>query len=83
MASVMLRSDPETRQRLRELAAAAGCSMREMLARLVEAYEDDQYIAELNAGYAELRKDPKAWAEELEEQALWDRTLMDGLEAEG
>ena len=38
--------------------------------------------AELNAGYAELKKDPEAWAEELAEEALWDRTLMDGLEAD-
>jgi len=53
-----------------------------MLARVVEDYEGRQYIAELNAGYAELRKDPEAWAEELAEQALWDRTLMDGLEDE-
>jgi len=82
MASVTLRSDPITSQRLRNLAAQAGVSMREMLARIVEAYEAEQYIAELNAGYAELRKNPEAWAEELAEEALWDRTLMDGLEAE-
>jgi len=40
------------------------------------------FIYQLNAGYARLRRDPAAWAEELEEQRLWDRTLMDGLEDE-
>ncbi len=82
MASSTIRSDPVTSQRLRNLAARAGVSMREMLAHVVEAYEAEQYIAELNAGYAELRKDPQAWAEEQAERALWDRTLMDGLEDE-
>jgi hypothetical protein len=40
------------------------------------------FIHQLNAGYARLRRDPVAWAEELEEQRLWDKTLMDGLEDE-
>jgi len=30
--------------------------------------------------YARLRKDPKAWQEELEERAVWETTLLDGLE---
>jgi hypothetical protein len=34
----------------------------------------------LNAGYAELRADPEAWAELEAERRLWDATLMDGLD---
>jgi hypothetical protein len=33
-----------------------------------------------NRDYARLRRDPVAWAEELAERALWDNTLLDGLE---
>ena len=33
-----------------------------------------------NEAYAKLRRNPKAWKEELEERALWDATLADGLE---
>ena len=33
-----------------------------------------------NRAYAEMKKDSKKWQEELEERALWDCTLLDGLE---
>ncbi len=39
-------------------------------------------IEQSNAAYAEMRKDPVAWQEELDERALWEVTLMDGLEDE-
>jgi hypothetical protein len=35
-----------------------------------------------NEGYATLRNDPEAWAEELAERAAWDSTLSDDLEDE-
>ena len=38
------------------------------------------FMVRVNRAYARLRADPVAWAEELEEWRLWDRTLMDGLE---
>ncbi len=34
----------------------------------------------VNASFARLRRDPVAWAEELEERRLYENTLMDGLE---
>jgi hypothetical protein len=36
----------------------------------------------VNASFARLRRDPAAWAEELEERRLFENTLMDGLEDE-
>lgn len=41
-----------------------------------------KFFEELNAAYEELRKDPQAWRQHQEELALWDCTLMDGLEDE-
>jgi hypothetical protein len=40
-----------------------------------------QFFEQLNAGYAEWRADPEAWAEHLAEREQWDATLMDGLDA--
>jgi len=35
------------------------------------------FFDELRAGFAALRADPKAWAEEQRERALWDMTNTD------
>jgi hypothetical protein len=39
----------------------------------------DEFLDEVNAAYAALRKDSEAWKEEQVERALWDKTLGDGL----
>lgn len=41
--------------------------------------EARRYWAQFDADYAALRADPVANAEERQEHALWDTTLMDGL----
>lgn len=43
---------------------------------------EQQLIIETNAGFAELRADPEAWAEELAERAVWDGAIGDGLTVE-
>ena len=50
--------------------------------RKIEAYRPQLLIEQVNAGYAALRADPEAWAEELRERELWDQTNLDGLESE-
>lgn len=71
----------ETAQRiLRELAEQTGQSMTDVLDKALDAYRRKLFFEQLNAGYAALRADPQAWAEELEERKLWDATLMDGLD---
>jgi hypothetical protein len=52
-----------------------------MSAPTVRISERKLFFEQLNAGYAELRADPVAWAEHLAERKLWDATLMDGLDA--
>lgn len=44
------------------------------------SHSDQEFWDRVNAQYADLRNDPVAWAQELEERALWDATLADGLE---
>ncbi|HTU92958.1 MAG TPA: hypothetical protein VMF69_22950 [Gemmataceae bacterium] len=67
-------------QILRELAEQTGQSMTDVLDKALDAYRRKLFFEQLNAGYAALRADPQAWAEELEERKLWDATLMDGLD---
>jgi hypothetical protein len=49
----------------------------------LDAIRRRKLLEAMNAGYARLRADPQAWAEELAEHELWDQTLADGeLESE-
>jgi hypothetical protein len=66
-------------QLLKELADQTGQTMLEVLDKALDAYRRKLFFEQMNAGYAELRADPEAWAEHLAERKLWDATLMDGL----
>jgi hypothetical protein len=67
-------------QILKVLAEQTGQTVSEVLDKALAAYRRQLFFEQLNAGYAELRADPKAWAEHLAERKLWDATLMDGLD---
>ncbi|MGD0695420.1 MAG: toxin-antitoxin system protein [Terriglobia bacterium] len=56
--------------------------MVSVLDEAVEEYRRRRIFEKAHAAYARLRKNRKAWKEELEERALWDATLSDGLENE-
>lgn len=68
-----------SQQILKELAEQTGQTTTEVLERALDAYRRKLFFDRLNAGYAELRADPEAWAEHLAERKQWDATLMDGL----
>ena len=55
--------------------------MQAILDEAVEHYQRERFLDQVNAAYSALRKDPKAWKEELAERALWEGTLADGLDA--
>ena len=76
-----LRVSDRTRETLRELAVG-GETMRDVAAKAIEAYRRRRVLERTNAAYAELRASPDAWAEGLEERAVWDATLADRLEDE-
>jgi hypothetical protein len=65
---------------LKELAERTGQSMTDVLDEALSAYGRTVYFERLNAGYAELRASPEAWAEHLAERKQWDATLTDGLD---
>jgi hypothetical protein len=63
-----------------QFAEEAGLSPEVVLERAIEEYRRERFMETLNAGYAALRADPDAWAEYQRELAIWDCTLMDGLD---
>jgi hypothetical protein len=80
MKSLTVRITPSAHAALRALAEEADESMTEVLDRAIEAYRRQRFLAGLNSDFAALRRDGKAWEEELAEREEWDATLSDGLE---
>jgi predicted DNA-binding protein len=74
-----IRITPRSKAVLRALAKQEGKPMQAVLDEAIEHYQRDKFLDEVNAAYATLRNDPKAWKEEQAERALWDKTLADGL----
>ncbi|MDQ3720900.1 MAG: hypothetical protein M3350_09010 [Actinomycetota bacterium] len=75
-----IRAYAETREALKRLSQAKNMTGAELLAALVQRAEEDAELDAMNEDFRRLRADPKAWAEYQAELALWDNTLMDGLE---
>ena len=78
MSTITVRINKASHQALRKLAKRTGKSMSALLERAIDEYERKAFLEEVNAGFAKLRRDPKAWEQELEERAAWDIALSDG-----
>jgi predicted transcriptional regulator len=79
-ATTTIRVDTETRTRLMELARREHKPIGEVVAEAVERYEEDQFWAEYQAGYARLRDDPQKWSAWKEVLNGLDGVIADGLE---
>ena len=64
MTSTTVRLSKETHQGLRQIALTEGKSIQTILERFVSDYRRRRLLEEGNRAYADLRQDPKAWAEE-------------------
>ena len=82
MAGTQVRVSNSTHQTLRSLSAEVGESMQTILEQAVEQYRRRRFLEGLNQDFKALQEDSRAWREELEERALWDKTLLDGVENE-
>ena len=78
--SATVRISEQSHHRLRELAAQSGEPMQAVLDKALEQYRRQRFWEEMNAAYAVIQNDPEALAAEKEELALWETTLMDGLD---
>ncbi|MGH2411931.1 MAG: hypothetical protein ACRDGS_16440, partial [Chloroflexota bacterium] len=76
-----VRVDRDTYDRLIELAREADIPLARLIARAIDVYDRVTMAEESNAAYARLRDDPDAWADWQSELAVWDATLLDGLDA--
>lgn len=79
-ATATIRVEQQTRDKLLKLAKQERKPLGEVVKEAVARYERDRFFDELDAAYARLKADPEAWADYQAELALWDSTLMDGLE---
>jgi hypothetical protein len=82
MASATVKVNAETYAKLKEAVAETGEPMIEVLAKAVEAYRRRVFLEGVNADFATLRNDRRAWTEEQAERAAWDATTADGLEGD-
>jgi hypothetical protein len=80
MSAPTVRISEASHQVLKELAEQTGQTMMDVLDKALDACRRKLFFELMNAGYAELRADPEAWAEHQAERKLWDATLMDGLD---
>jgi hypothetical protein len=80
MSTPTVRISKASHRLLREMAEQTGQTMMEVLDKALDAYRRKLFFEQMNEGYAELRADPKAWAEVEAERKLWEATLMDGLD---
>jgi len=64
------------------MAKREGKPMQTLLDEAIELYQREKFLDDVNAAFARLRSDPKAWKQEQAERALWDKTLSDGIEKE-
>ena len=74
----MVRVYPDTHTKLKELAALAGETLPETLAKAVEAYRRQVFLKRANRAYTALRRNRKAWKHEQAERETWEATLADG-----
>jgi hypothetical protein len=78
----MVRIDPASHATLSEVARAEGLSLTQALARAVELYRRQVFLAGVVSDFAKLRRDRTAWSDEVAERASWEGTVADGLERE-
>ncbi len=75
----MIRLTDEANNHLDELAQDSGQSKQDLMVQAIKMLAADYFFKKADAAYARLKKDPKAWKQELEERKLWESTQLDGL----
>jgi hypothetical protein len=78
--SLMIRLKADDKEYLQNLAQKRNETMTKVIEDLLEEHRRRSFFEDLAADYAALKKDSRAWKDELAEQALWDTTAADGLE---
>ena len=82
MPMTTVRINRKTQERLKEVSDLAGEKMVDVLEKAIDVYWREQFLQGVAEDFAKLRKNKKAWDQELAERKQWDQTLSDGLEEE-
>lgn len=77
-----IRISPSSHEILKEESRSSGRSMQAVLDEAIEQFRRRRFISEVNASFAQVREDEKAWGEVLEEREAWDSANTDGLDDE-
>jgi predicted DNA-binding protein len=77
-----VRVSESTHETLRSLSSREGKSMQDIIDKAIEDYRRKAFLEGLSNDYRALQQNTEAWKEHKEEIALWDNTLMDGLNNE-
>lgn len=80
MASEMVRINPQTYDRLKELSVERGEPMTSTLNAAVDLLYRQRFLDDCDRAYAMLKADPKARKAAREELDAWEATLADGLQ---
>jgi hypothetical protein len=80
--STMVRISEKGNAILRRIAEEDNKTLQAVLDDALQVYEKQRFFKDLNTAYQALRADPDAWREELQERALWETSLADGLDDE-
>ncbi len=78
--STTVRISETAHNNLRELAIQNGEPMQTVLDKAIEQYRRQRFWEEMDTAYAAIQRDPEALAAEKKEFALFESTLMDGLD---
>jgi predicted transcriptional regulator len=81
MLSQTIEIGTEAYNQLLELAETVGEPVQTVLDRAIEEYRRQVFWQQTNQAFAALRNDPELWQKELAERAVWDVTLLDGIES--
>lgn len=80
METLTVRINRACHAKLQELSERTREPMVTILEKAVEKYRREQFLKRANAEFDRLKKDRRAWKQELQERAAWDSTVSDGLE---
>ena len=78
MTSTTIRIRSKSHRALKELAAMTGQTLQDVLEEAIEDRQRRLYLEGLNADYAALKNNPKAYAAFKKEMAAWDRPIAMG-----
>ncbi len=78
----MSRITTTTSTTLDDLQKSTGKTKQKLIEIAVEKLYNEYFVYKANKAYAKLKKNKKAWQEELKEREIWNQTLIDGLENE-